>query len=495
MCSTALRVRASAYRLIPPLGVFVTVSAIGLADGGYFPTATCVSTLMMLGAVAASIGVCCWTGGRIEVTTLVALAALAAWTALSVLWSLDPAQSVLEAQRTLLYLAAVTALLLASPTGSTLALVRALAAACTLISMYALASGGHIPLADPIGYSDALGLLATIGLILALGLAFDGGWIILGAILPLGAVLYLAESRAAVVGLALGAVVAIALRGSRRTLVMGAPIATLAVVLTVSIGATSLPAREPLWTVAWRSAREHPLLGSGAGTYARTWLRERTSPGAVRDAHNLYLETLAELGPFGSVLLGTVLVVPLVAAVRARGRPLVPAAAGAYVAYLVHAAVHWDWEMPVVTLVGLGCACTLLLANRCERDARPLIGRFIVLAAVVPLAAGTYVNFAGSVALARSLEALRLGASSQAHALAQEATRWAPWSGEPWRVLGEISLSRGDRAAARTSFRRGLARDPHSWKLWEDLAESTHGAKSRAAARTAAALNPLGRTS
>src|SRR6266542_4459338 len=44
------------------------------------------------------------------------------------------------------------------------------------------------------------------------------------------------------------------------------------------------------------------------------------------DAHSLYVETLAELGPIGLALLSAALVVPLVAAVRARRHPLsVPA--------------------------------------------------------------------------------------------------------------------------------------------------------------------------
>ena len=53
-----------------------------------------------------------------------------------------------------------------------------------------------------------------------------------------------------------------------------------------------------------------PLLGEGAGSFSRTWLRERPVANEARDAHNLYLETLAELGPIGLVLLLLVLVTP-----------------------------------------------------------------------------------------------------------------------------------------------------------------------------------------
>jgi hypothetical protein len=43
-------------------------------------------------------------------------------------------------------------------------------------------------------------------------------------------------------------------------------------------------------------------------------------------------------------------------------------AASAYTAYLVHAGLDWDWEMPAVTLAGLLCAVGLLAAGRQRAD-------------------------------------------------------------------------------------------------------------------------------
>ena len=54
--------------------------------------------------------------------------------------------------------------------------------------------------------------------------------------------------------------------------------------------------RSAYWRVSARMVEHHPLLGEGAGSFARTWLRERPVANEARDAHNLYLETLAELG-------------------------------------------------------------------------------------------------------------------------------------------------------------------------------------------------------
>ena len=83
----------------------------------------------------------------------------------------------------------------------------------------------------------------------------------------------------------------------------------------------------------------------------------------VRDAHGLYVEMLAELGPLGLAGLLAIVVTPLVAAVRARRSPLVAPALAGFVALAVHAGIDWDWEMPAVMIAGLTCAGVLLLAN------------------------------------------------------------------------------------------------------------------------------------
>jgi len=56
--------------------------------------------------------------------------------------------------------------------------------------------------------------------------------------------------------------------------------------------------------------------------------------------------------------------VPVYAAFKARRHPLVPAAFGAYVAYLVHAGVDWDWEMTAVTLTALFIGASIVAAER-----------------------------------------------------------------------------------------------------------------------------------
>jgi O-antigen ligase len=122
--------------------------------------------------------------------------------------------------------------------------------------------------------------------------------------------------------------------------------------------------RSAYWRAAISDAREHPLAGSGAGSFDDYWTRHRTVEVGVQDAHSLYLETLAELGLVGLALLVCTLVPPLIAVGVARSDPNVAIAAAGYIAFLVHAGLDWDWEMPAATLTGLACAAALLAAAR-----------------------------------------------------------------------------------------------------------------------------------
>ena len=61
------------------------------------------------------------------------------------------------------------------------------------------------------------------------------------------------------------------------------------------------------WRVALRGFAEAPVAGHGAGAFSVLWLRHRTVREGVRDAHSLELETAAELGVIGLLLLGAFL--------------------------------------------------------------------------------------------------------------------------------------------------------------------------------------------
>jgi O-antigen ligase len=251
--------------------------------------------------------------------------------------------------------------------------------------------------------------------------------------------------------------------------------------------------RSEYWRVAWRELDAHPWLGGGAGSYERYWHRERRTAYETRNAHNLYLETLAELGPLGLVLLLVALGLPFAAFLRVRGEPYAAVGIAAYAAVLAHAAIDWDWQLPAVTLAALACGGAVLITARPVREARALSGRprLVTLALLLPLIAFAIVTQVGNSSLAGSSRALDRQDAASAARLAARAQDWAPWSSQPWQRLGEAQLAAGDTAAARRSLRHAIRLDPGDWSLWSDLAEAESGAARRDARVRAAQLNPL----
>jgi hypothetical protein len=264
--------------------------------------------------------------------------------------------------------------------------------------------------------------------------------------------------------------------------------------LNVRLFSLSGTGRVDLWRVAWHEYTASPLIGSGAGSFQRYWMQHRPNAGQAADAHNLYLETLAELGPVGLALLLAFFAIPVGVAIRARRQPFVPAALGALAVYLVHAVVDWDWELAGVTLAAVFCAAACVLAGPERGKERPLTAReratcgvALLLALAVALA-GLPGNSALSAASASAARGDWAAAASHAHT----AIRWMPWSAEGWQQLGEAQLALGELAAARRSLDKAIAKDRDNWVLWLDLAAATHGRDRQAALAEARRLNPLG---
>ena len=251
--------------------------------------------------------------------------------------------------------------------------------------------------------------------------------------------------------------------------------------------------RIDLWHAAWTETKAHPWLGGGAGSYEQWWNVHRPTSAKVRDAHSLYLETLAELGPVGLGLLALALALPLVAAVRARVHPLVPVLAGAYVGFLLHAAADWDWELAGVTLTGLFCGAAILLAARGDRPERELRRpvRIAGVGTAVAVGAASVVILVGNTHLSHAQDAARAGHWTNAVAQARAASGWMPWSSEPWRLRAEAEIAQGFRAAGRRSVATALEKDPSDWRLWFDLARASGGTRQRIALGRAFQMNPL----
>ena len=155
-----------------------TITLLSFRDGGYFPPEWRAATVALVAAAALAVVL----GGivrpnRGQLAVVVGLGALAGWTALSALWSPDPDASLLEAQRTLVYVAAFVAAVAVG--GRLLAgTLAAIALVCAYSVGQRLLQGPPdqpIPelgtfLQEPLGYANALGGLAAIGLAITVAL-------------------------------------------------------------------------------------------------------------------------------------------------------------------------------------------------------------------------------------------------------------------------------------------------------------------------------------
>ena len=622
--ASAVRPRAFAPNLshiAVGVAAAIGVGALGAADGGYFPPAWGWTALVALWLVIAwlLLGRAALHGGRLAAVFLGGLTALAAWTWLSLAWTDNTPQTVLEGFRMLAYAGVAAAFVIVVRRETAPALLRGVLAGLVVISVYGLLTrllpervGAYdtvsgYRLSEPLGYWNGFAIFVTLGLLLALGAvarernatvrALAGASFVV--LLP---ALYFTFSRGAWIALIVGLAAAVALDPRRLQLlvalfVVGIPaliataigssyeglirrdsplsvvtdqggelvifIALLAlaaaaatvglsvaerryepprnvrlafavVVAVLALGALGAVVvrfggpvsivekaydafkqppsgsdtdlgdrlftftgsyRAELWEEAWNEWRDNPFLGGGAGTYEQYWNEHRPIEHKVRDAHNLYLETLGELGPIGLALLLLALGAPLAAAVGARRHPLAAAAFGAYVAYLVHAAVDWDWELPAVTVAALAAGASLMLL-RAPPGSELVPGlklRVAVGAAAALMAGAAFVGLVGSSALAASDDAAVASPPDLDEAAdeARKAQDWAPWSSEPWQRLGEAQLGQGNLAGARASFRKAIDKEPGDWLLWLRLAEASSGAEQEAALREAERLNPL----
>jgi hypothetical protein len=458
----------------------------GAWPGGYlgvWRTAIVASGLVMLGILAGTRGEL-----RLSRSALVAEGAMVllwAWTAASWLWSDDRAATATDIRFLLVYVAALGALILAATGGRAVPVALGTLTGITAVASYTLATrlypgvfgmftaGSQFGrLYQPIGYWNALGAYAGVGVLLALGFTARGGMLVrmlaAVALLPLAPVVYLTFSRGALISLAVGLVVMVALDRRRLQLVaamaagsvgaigailavhahpaltafqrqfgpqkdqgavvaarlvalvplaMGAAalfaglearirvpprvrrlagaVIVLGACLAVAVGiqrfgspvgpvrdaistfnkpaptfpggdlnrrfaSLSLNGRTVFWKAAWNDFTAHPIIGSGGATFHRYWMRHRPVNVLVYNAHTLELETMAELGVIGLVIVLAAIFAPIWAGVRRRAHPLAAAVTAAYVAFMVESSGDWTWQLPGATIASLACAAVIV---------------------------------------------------------------------------------------------------------------------------------------
>ena len=258
--------------------------------------------------------------------------------------------------------------------------------------------------------------------------------------------------------------------------------------------------RLAIWRVALDTAERRPWRGAGAGTYQLQWERGRPAPPAqVSDAHSLYFELRAELGWIGVVLVAIALAVPLgVAAARLRGpgRHAYAAFIAAGIALLGHAAVDWDWEMPVLFVWFFGAAGVVLAAPADAVRSLPPPRRLTrVLASLACLlVAMTPVTVAFSqLRLDRGVRAFDRGDCATATDAALSSLDALPVRAEAFELLGWCDARAGQLELAADAMRAARRLDPGNWHYTYGLAvvQARAGEDGRPAAKLAQRLNPL----
>ena len=248
--------------------------------------------------------------------------------------------------------------------------------------------------------------------------------------------------------------------------------------------------RTQIWRAALHGFAAHPLVGSGAGSFPRRWLRVRGNRPPVAQAHSVELSVLAELGIVGFALLVVALAAPVRSAVRMRGLALVPALGGAYTAFLLATGLDWTWQLAGVTMAGLACAAGLVSSDASgARRPSPAAVRGVLVAGVAVGVVGIVLT-AGSAEISRAQDALFSGRFTAARAEAGRAARLQPWAAEPWLVAGYADLGENRRAAALADAHRALSADRGDVRGWILLACLSRGDARRGAVARARTLDP-----
>ena len=253
----------------------------------------------------------------------------------------------------------------------------------------------------------------------------------------------------------------------------------------------STEGRGEYWSSALDANATAPLTGIGPGTFEYWWARN-SIPGFnfIRDAHSLYMETLAELGIIGFTLIALTMGAVLAAGLRrVHGAPerrsQLAGAVASCVAFVVFAGIDWVWELPVLPIAFLLLAAALLggwTASAAKAREGGAIGtspsvprprRAVFGSASPDWRSSTIVigiPLASVEAIRSSEERLASGDLNSALDAAERAESLQPYAATP-KVQQAVVLERsGDLTGAAAAARDATTREATNWRTWLLLA-------------------------
>ena len=271
--------------------------------------------------------------------------------------------------------------------------------------------------------------------------------------------------------------------------------------------------RHEFYKVAIEAFGEKPILGHGAGTYQFSWNQLRTIELPVHDAHSLYLESFAELG-----IVGGLLVIALIATLlwcafatwRAAPEPQrdrYAALLATMLAFAVGAAFDWFWEIPALGAFFF-LAAGVVVAGRCNQlaaDPRRQASskaderRFGLTVATVVLAWVSAVALVGPLLVEHEIDSSQAAAAREDFGTAVDRAETArsiePWAASPYVQLGLLAEREGNYPAAIVHFGHAIEREDRNWQWYYLRSRVEHEAGEAKAAladlEKARELNPV----
>lgn len=262
------------------------------------------------------------------------------------------------------------------------------------------------------------------------------------------------------------------------------------------------------WEAALDAAASEKLTGIGPGTFEYWWAREGQGLQFVRDAHSIYLESLAETGPIGFLLVLALVLVPIGLAIRLASqrhldeeRGLIAAAAAGMVAFAVAAGIDWAWELTVLPVVFLSLAAAIVgfqygpgpkddplpkyFDSWKARTPAAVISAFMIALIAIPMAATLHYRESQDAVVAGDLE--------RALDQAREASSLQPYSASAKVQEAQVLGLLGKDEEASNVAREATEEEPGNWRNWlvlSQILEQIDPAESKSAYAKARQLNP-----
>jgi hypothetical protein len=230
------------------------------------------------------------------------------------------------------------------------------------------------------------------------------------------------------------------------------------------------------WKESLHIARDRPVGGSGAGTFAIARLRYRTDATQASEPHSVPFQVLGDLGVVGLALL-VVTVVGAVLGARRGLRLAAPDERGAaaalaclVLAFAVHTLVDYDLDFLAVSAPALTALGGLLAVGRPHAGLSARVPEVVAVGAVT-LAAVLAIAFPALAddEVDRSLDAADAGRIADAVRLADRARLLNPLSLGPLEARAVAADADGDERAAVAWYERATRLQPENPDPWYDL--------------------------